>query len=289
MKKDKEISNAKRAEVLVQALPYIKKHAGSTIVIKYGGNAMINEDLKDQVMQDVVLLNAIGIKVVLVHGGGPEISSMLKKVGIESKFQDGLRVTDKDSMEIVQMVLSGKVNKSLVNLLSQRGARAVGLSGVDSGLIKASFKDEKYGYVGNIDSVDKTLIDDLLVKGYIPVISSIGAGKNGEIFNINADTAASSIAKALKADRLIMMTDVAGIMRDKDDTDTLIAELTIKEAEELKKQGIINQGMIPKIECCIEAIQNGVSKVIIMNGTIPHSMLMELFTKEGAGTLIKAN
>ncbi len=284
---ENNISNAGRAEVLVQALPYIKRYAGCTIVVKYGGNAMINDGLKHQVMQDVVLLNAIGIKVVLVHGGGPEISQMLTRVGKKSEFLDGLRVTDGESMEIVEMVLAGKVNKSLVGLLEHYGGRAVGISGMDAGLIEADFKDRKYGYVGKVVSVNPVIIRDLLEKGYIPVVSTIGFNKNGEIFNINADTATAYIAGSLGADRMIMMTDVPGILKDKDDRGTLIQELTVEQAGELKEKGIISQGMIPKVECCVTAIGAGVQNVVIMDGTIPHSILMELLTDEGAGTLIR--
>ena len=279
--------NAERAEVLVQALPYIKRYAGCTIVVKYGGNAMVNEELKHQVMQDVVLLNAVGVKVVLVHGGGPEISQMLTRVGKKSEFLDGLRVTDGETMEIVEMVLAGKVNKSLVGLLEHYGGKAVGISGMDAGLIEADFKDKRYGYVGKVISVDSTIIRDLMEKGYIPVVSTIGYSRKGEIFNINADTATAYVAGALKADRMIMMTDVPGILRDKNDRSTLIQEITVSQACELKAEGVISLGMIPKVECCITAIEKGVENVVIMDGTIPHSILMELLTDEGAGTMIR--
>ncbi len=282
----KEFSNLQRAEVLTQALPYIQKYNGKLVVIKYGGNAMINECLKQQVMEDIVLLHLIGVKVVLVHGGGPEINELMAKLGKKAEFIDGLRVTDKETVDIVQMVLAGKVNKTLVNLLEMKGGKAMGISGMDGRLIQAEFKDQRLGYVGKITGVNIAPVTDLLEKGYIPVISTIGCDKNGNAFNINGDTAAAFIAGALQAERLIMMTDIAGILRDKDDPTTLIPSMTVSEAKDLYKQGVISGGMIPKVDCCIEAINEGVRKVIIMDGTVPHSILMELLTNEGAGTMV---
>ncbi len=283
---DNHFSNAERAEVLTQALPYIKKHTGKIVVIKYGGNAMINEQLKQQVMEDIVLLWLIGVKVVLVHGGGPEINELMNKLGKKAEFVDGLRVTDKETVDIVQMVLAGKVNKTLVNLLEMKGGKAMGISGMDGRLIESEIKDERLGYVGKITKVHITPVLDLLEKGYIPVISTIGCDKQGNAYNINGDTAAAFIAGALQAQRLIMMTDIDGILRDKDDPSTIIPHLTISEIEELKGEGIISGGMIPKVDCCIEAIHKGVKNVVIMDGRVPHSILMELLTDEGAGTMV---
>ena len=282
-------SNSERAEVLTQALPYIKKFNGKIIVIKYGGNAMINEHLKEQVMEDIALLWLVGVKVVLVHGGGPEISEMMSKLGKEPVFVDGLRVTDKETVDIVQMVLAGKVNKSLVTLLQMKGGHAVGLSGIDGGLIEAKVKDERLGYVGKITKVRPQPITDLLEKNYIPVISTVASDRDGNVYNINGDTAAAYIAGALGAERLLMMTDIAGILRDCKDPDSLITEITVDEAKKLHEEGIISGGMIPKVDCCIEAIAKGVKNVTIMDGRISHSILMELFTDEGAGTMVKAN
>lgn len=279
-------SNAERAEVLVQALPYIKKYNGKIVVIKYGGNAMINENLKEQVMEDIVLLWLIGVKVVLVHGGGPEISELMDKLGKKPEFVGGLRVTDKETVDIVQMVLAGKVNKTLVNLLEMKGGKAVGISGMDGRLIEAQMKDEKLGYVGEITKINIAPINDLLEKGYIPVVSTVGCDKQGNIYNINGDTAAARIAGALEAENLIMMTDVAGILRDKDDTSSLIPEVTVSGAKKLYDDGIVSGGMIPKVDCCIEAINRGVEKVIIMDGRVSHSILMEILTDEGAGTMV---
>ncbi len=275
-----------RAEVLTQALPYIKRYVGKTIVIKYGGNAMIDESLKAQVMEDIVLLWLIGVKVVLVHGGGPEINELMGKLGKKPQFVDGLRVTDKETVDIVQMVLAGKVNKTLVNLLEMNGGRAIGLSGMDGKLIEASVKNEKLGFVGEITKVHIEPILDILEKGYIPVISTLGCDEKGNTYNINGDTAAASIAGALSAERLIMMTDVAGILKDKDDPNSLIHEISIAEAEALFKEGAISDGMIPKVNCCIEALKKGVKNVIVMDGRVPHSILIELLTDEGAGTMI---
>ena len=281
------LSNAERAEVLVQALPYIQKYAGKTVVIKYGGNAMTSEILKQQVMQDICLLQLVGVRTVLVHGGGPEISEMMAKVGKEPVFVDGLRVTDRETMDIVQMVLAGKVNKTLVNLLETQGGKAMGLSGMDGRLIEAAMKDERLGYVGKITKINIDPVQDVLDKGYIPVISTVGCDREGNTYNINGDTAAACIAGALNAQRLIMMTDVAGILRDKDDPSTLIRELNVDEAVGLFRQGVIAGGMIPKVDCCIEAISMGVEKVIIMDGRVPHAILMELLTDAGAGTMVE--
>ena len=279
-------SNMERAQVLTEALPYIKHYNGKIVVIKYGGNAMINEDLKQQVMEDICLLWLIGVKVVLVHGGGPEISQTMKKLGKESVFLNGLRVTDKETVDIVQMVLAGKVNKSLVNLLQIKGGHAVGLSGIDGGIIEAKMKDERLGYVGEITKIRTQPITDLLEKNYIPVISTVASDRQGNTYNINGDTAAAYIAGALHASRLIMMTDIDGILRDKDDPSTLIRQLTVSEAKGLYDEGIISGGMIPKVDCCIEAIEKGVKTVVINDGRVPHSILMELLTDEGAGTMV---
>ena len=286
---DNHFSNAERAEVLTQALPYIKKHTGKIVVIKYGGNAMINEQLKQQVMEDIVLLWLIGVKVVLVHGGGPEINELMDRLGKKPQFVDGLRVTDKETVDIVQMVLAGKVNKTLVNLLEMKGGKAMGISGMDGRLIESEIKDERLGYVGKITKVHISPVLDLLEKGYIPVISTIGCDKQGNAYNINGDTASAFVAGALGAQRLIMMTDIDGILRDKDDPSTIIPHLTIDEIEELKGEGIISGGMIPKVDCCIEAIHKGVKNVVIMDGRVPHSILMELLTDEGAGTMVSNN
>ena len=283
---ENELTNMERAEVLTQALPYIKKYSGKIVVIKYGGNAMINEQLKQQVMEDIALLWLIGVKVVLVHGGGPEISETMKRLGKQAQFVNGLRVTDKETVDIVQMVLAGKVNKTLVNLLQMKGGHAVGLSGIDGGIIEAVMKDEALGYVGKITRIRTQPITDLLEKNYIPVISTVASDRQGNTYNINGDTAAAYIAGALNAERLIMMTDIAGILRDKDDPSTLIPALTVNEAKQLFDEGVISGGMIPKVDCCIEAIGKGVKHVVIMDGRVPHSILMELLTDEGAGTMV---
>ena len=279
-------SNAERAEVLTAALPYIKKYSGKTVVVKYGGNAMINEELKQQVMEDIALLWLIGVKVVLVHGGGPEISQTMKRLGKEAVFIDGLRVTDKETVDIVQMVLAGKINKTLVNLIQMKGGHAVGLSGIDGGILEAKVKDERLGYVGEVTKVRPQPIMDLLDKNYIPVISTVAGDRQGNTYNINGDTAAAYLAGALGAERLIMMTDIAGILMDKDDPATLIPQITVSEAKKLYDEGIISGGMIPKVDCCIEALEHGVNNVVIMDGRIPHSILMELLTDEGAGTMV---
>ena len=281
-----QFTNFQRAEVLTQALPYIKQYVGKTVVVKYGGNAMIDEQLKQQVMEDIALLWLIGVKVVLIHGGGPEISDMMKKLGKQPEFVGGLRVTDKETVDIVQMVLAGKVNKTLVNLLEMKGGKAMGISGMDGRLIEATVKDERLGYVGKITKINIKPVEDLLERGYIPVISTLGCDREGNAYNINGDTAAAYIAGALNAKRLIMMTDIAGILRDKDDPATLIPHVTVDEAKALYDEGVISGGMIPKVDCCIEAIEKGVQKVIIMDGRVPHSILMELLTDEGAGTMV---
>lgn len=281
-----EFSNKQRAEVLTAALPYIKKYSGKMVVIKYGGNAMINEQLKQQVMEDIVLLWLVGVKVVLVHGGGPEINQTMEKLGKQAVFVNGLRVTDKETVDIVQMVLAGKVNKDLVNLLQVKGGHAIGLSGIDGGVIEAEIKNQALGYVGQITKIRTQPITDLLEKNYIPVISTVASDRKGNVYNINGDTAAAHIAGALGAERLIMMTDIAGILQDKNDPSTLIPHITVKEAAELCDEGVISDGMIPKVECCIEALEHGVENVVIMDGRIPHSILMELFTDAGAGTMV---
>ena len=280
-----DLSNAQRAQVLVEALPYIQKYYNKIVVIKYGGNAMINEELKEAVMGDIVLLSLIGVKVVLVHGGGPEITDMLSRVGKKTEFVDGLRVTDKETVDIVQMVLAGKINKNLVNLLQCKGGKAIGLCGIDGHMIKAVPKKVELGYVGEITDVDVTPILDVLEKGYIPVVSTVGCDDEGNSYNINADTAASRIAGELQCESFISMTDIAGILRDKDDPSTLIPKITVNEAPKLFEEGIISGGMIPKIECCIDAIHRGVNKVFIIDGRIPHAILIETLTDEGIGTM----
>ncbi len=283
-----EFSNAERAEILTQALPYIKRYVGKIVVVKYGGNAMVNEALKEQVMGDIVLLQLIGVKIVLVHGGGPEISELMEKLGKKPEFVDGLRVTDKETVDIVQMVLSGKVNKTLVTLLAARGGHAIGLSGMDGSMITAKIRDPRLGYVGKVTDVNIKPVTDLLEKGYIPVISTVGSDHDGNAYNINGDTAAAFSAGALGVERLIMMTDIDGILRDRNDPASLISELTVEEVDELTKSGVISGGMIPKVECCLEALQEGVKNVVILDGRVPHSILMELLTNEGAGTWIHA-
>ncbi len=279
------ISNSDRAKILVHALPYIKKYSGKILVVKYGGNAMINEELKSSVVNDIVLLNLIGVKVVLVHGGGPEITDMLKRVGKESKFVDGLRVTDEETVDIVQMILAGKISKSLVNQIQCSGGSALGLSGLDGHMIKAEMKDPRLGYVGKITGIDPTPILDVLEKGYIPVISTLGCDADGNVYNINADTAAAKIAGALDAESLIILTDTPGILRDKDDPSSLISHITVAETEKLIDDGVIVGGMIPKVECCTTAIESGVKSVFIIDGRVPHSILIETLTDEGIGTM----
>ena len=278
------------AEVLVEALPYIQEYAGKIIVVKYGGNAMINEDLKQSVIEDIVLLNLVGIKVVLVHGGGPEISEMLKKTGKESKFVKGLRYTDRETMDIVQMILCGKVNKNLVSLFEKAGGHAVGLGGMDGGLFKAiqlvDPDGTEYGYVGDIKEVNEKVVLDVLNEGFIPVVSSVAAGMDEETnYNINADTAAEKLAVALKAKKLILLTDVCGLMRDPKDDSTLIPRLKVSEVPALIKEGVISGGMIPKVDCCVEAVRQGVERANIQDGRVPHSILVELLSNDGVGTM----
>ena len=283
---ENHFTNAQRAEVLTTALPYIKKYSGKVVVVKYGGNAMINEQLKQQVMEDITLLWLIGVKVVLVHGGGPEINDLMQRVGKVPEFVDGLRVTDKETVDIVQMVLAGKVNKDLVKLIQSKGGHAVGLSGIGGGILEAEVKNEALGYVGRITQVRTKPITDLLENHYIPVISTVAADHLGNTYNINGDTAAAVIAGALGAERLIMMTDIAGILADKDDPSTVIPRITVTEAKKLYDRGIISGGMIPKVACCIEALDKGVGVVVIMDGRVPHSILMELLTEEDTGTMV---
>lgn len=284
-----EITNAQRAEVLTQALPYIQKYYDKVVVVKYGGNAMINEKLKEQVMEDIVLLHLIGVKAVLIHGGGPEITETLNRLGKESVFHNGLRVTDKETADVVQMVLAGKINKSLVNLLEMKGGRAVGLSGIDGRMLECEPKDKALGFVGKIRKADVTPITDLLEKGYIPVVSTVGCDKKGNVYNVNADTAAAYIAGAMGAARLILMTDIAGILEDKNDPYSLIREIDVAGAAALSEKGMISGGMIPKVECCKDAIGRGVKKVIILDGRVPHALLLETLTDEGAGTMFVAD
>jgi len=283
-----DISNTDRAKVLVQALPYIQKHAGRTVVVKYGGNAMINEDLKDAVMSDIVLMQLVGINVVLVHGGGPEISGMLQKIGKESKFVDGLRITDSETIDIVQMVLAGKVNKDLVQLLESHSGRAIGLCGLDGGLLKAEklISKDDLGFVGEITKVNTDIISHATANGYVPIVATVAGGENGEVYNINADVAAARIAAELRAEKLILMTDIRGLLRDKDDENTIIPVINVSDVPSLQNQGIISGGMIPKIDCCVEAVRRGVESAVIIDGRIPHSILIELFSDEGIGTML---
>ena len=279
------VTNAQKAQILMNALPYIKRYSGKIVVVKYGGNAMVNEELKRTVMGDIVLLNLIGVKVVLVHGGGPHIKEILNRVGLESKFLNGLRVTDAETMKIVQMVLDGQVNKDLVNLIGSMGGNAIGLCGLDDQMIKVTKQSEELGFVGKITSVDVEIIKDNLDKGYIPVISTIGTDTKGQAYNINADTAAAEIAGALNAECMLSMTNIDGVLKDKDDPTSLITDITVEQAENLEKEGIIAGGMIPKVQCCTDAIQGGVKRVFIINGTVPHAILIELLTEEGLGTM----
>ena len=280
-----EINNMQRVQVITEALPYIKKYYNKIIVVKYGGNAMINEELKEAVMGDLVLLALIGIKVVLVHGGGPEITDMLAKIGKKSEFVNGLRVTDKETVDVVQMILAGKINKNLVNLIQNKGGKAIGLCGIDGHMIEAEQLDEALGYVGEITNVNVEPILDVIDKGYIPVVSTVGCDKEGNTYNINADTAAARIAGELQAECLISMTDIEGILRDKNDPSTLISRIYVSDAPQLMKEGIISGGMIPKVNCCIESIRRGVKKVFIIDGRVPHSILIETLTNEGMGTM----
>ena len=275
-----------RANALVEALPYLQEYNDKVVVVKYGGNAMTNETLKQAVMQDIVLLSLVGIKVVLVHGGGPEINAMLKKINKQSEFVNGLRYTDEETIDIVQMVLAGKVNKDLVQLLQRAGGRAMGLCGLDGDLIKAKQLNPDLGFVGDITEIDPDSINTALNNGDIPVVSTVASGKNGEVFNINADTAAARIAAEMGAANLILLTDIKGLLEDKDDDSTLIRVVGVSEVPYLKNQGIISGGMIPKIDCCVEAVRRGVKKTNIIDGRIPHSILIELLTDIGAGTMI---
>lgn len=280
-----DISNAQRARVLVHALPYIQDYNGKIVVVKYGGNAMVSEKLKDSVIRDICLLQLIGVKVVLVHGGGPEISDMLAKLGKESKFVDGLRVTDQETVDVVQMVLAGKINKTLVNLIELKGGSAIGLSGLDGHMIEAAVKDPALGFVGEITKVNIKSILDVIDKGYIPVVSTIGCDNEGHVYNINADTAAARIAGELGAESLIAMTDIAGILQDKDDPSTLLSSIKVGELPQLIADGVIQGGMIPKAECCRSAIEWGVNRVFIIDGRVPHAILIEMLTNEGIGTM----
>ena len=277
-----------RANVMVEALPYLQKYNNKVVVVKYGGNAMTNDRLKQAVMQDIVLLSLVGIKVVLVHGGGPEINDMLKRVGKESRFVNGLRYTDEETIDIVQMVLAGKVNKDLVSMLESHEGKAIGLCGLDGNMIEAKMLNPDLGYVGEITDIHPEIIQNALDNGYIPVISTIGRGEDDTVYNINADTAAARIAAEMKAPSLILLTDIKGLLEDKDDENTIIRTVGVSEVPYLKKQGIISGGMIPKIECCVEAVRRGVKQANIIDGRIPHSILIELLTDIGAGTMIVA-
>ncbi len=277
-----------RANVMIEALPYLQKYNNKVVVVKYGGNAMTNDKLKHAVMEDIVMLSTVVIKVVLVHGGGPEINDMLKRIGKESKFVNGLRYTDEETVDIVQMVLAGKVNKDLVSMLESHGGTAIGLCGLDGNLIEAEQLDPDLGYVGEINAVNPKIIQNALDNGYIPVISTVGRGKDGTVYNINADTAAARIAAEMGAPSLILLTDIKGLLEDKDDENTIIRTVGVSEVPFLKKQGIITGGMIPKIDCCVEAVRRGVKQANIIDGRIPHSILIELLTDIGAGTMIIA-
>lgn len=284
-----DITNSIRSKVLIDALPYIQKYNNKIVVVKYGGNAMTNNELKEAVMSDIVLLSLIGIKVVLVHGGGPEINDMLKRLNIESKFINGLRYTDKDTIDVVKMVLSGKVNKELVSLLQEHNGKALGLCGIDGQMLLAEKKqsDVDLGFVGEIKKVNVQPIVDALNNGYIPVIATVGVGEDAQTYNINADTASSRIASELGAENLILMTDIVGLLRDKDDVTTLIPSVNVSEVPFMKRQGIISGGMIPKIDCCVEAVRRGVKRTSIIDGRVPHSILIELFSSQGIGTQFK--
>ena len=289
---DTQLNAELKAKILVEALPYIQKYYGQTVVVKYGGNAMINEELKDAVIHDLVLLNLVGVKVVVVHGGGPEISEMLKKIGKESKFVNGLRYTDRETMDIVQMVLCGKVNKDLVTLLEKAGGRGIGLGGMDGGLFQARRLTDRtgtdYGYVGDIVDVDPSPVIDVLEQGYIPVVSTVAQGVDDETnYNINADTAACKLAVALKAKKLILLTDVRGLMLDPDDESTLLTNLKVSEVPKLMRDGVIKGGMIPKVDCCVEAVRKGVDQANIQDGRVKHSILIELLSKVGVGTMFQ--
>ena len=281
-------SHAQQAQTLVEALPYIQKFTGKTIVVKYGGNAMISEELRRAVMSDIILLHLVGIRVVMVHGGGPEINDMLKKIGHQSKFVDGLRYTDETTMDVVQSVLCGKVNKNLVAQLNRLGGQAIGLCGMDGQLFQAECLDEKYGLVGRITGVNPAPVETALLNGYIPVVSTVAQGVDADTaYNINADTAAAQLAVALGAEKLILLTDIRGLLRDPKDEETLIHVLQTYEVKELMETGVISGGMIPKIECCVDAIEGGVERVHILDGRIPHSILIELLSDKGIGTMLK--
>ena len=284
--KTKSLPNRDRARILAHSLPYIQKDVGKIVVIKYGGNAMIDEDLKREVMQDIALLNAIGIRIVLVHGGGPELTNTLKQLGKESRFVGGLRVTDEDVIDTAQMVFAGKINKSLVNRLQSFGSKCMGICGIDSRLLEARIKDPALGYVGEIVNVNIEPVLDLLEMGYIPVVSSLACDADGNVYNVNADTAAAAIASSAGAENMIMMTDISGILMDKDKPDTIISDLSLEEAKKLQYSGVISGGMIPKLECCVNAVESGVKSVVVLDGRVPHAILMEMLTDEGAGTLI---
>ncbi len=289
---DTKLDPELKARILVEALPYIQKYYGQTVVVKYGGNAMVNEELKDAVIHDLVLLNLVGIKVVVVHGGGPEINEMLSKIGKESKFVNGLRYTDRETMDIVQMVLCGKVNKDLVTLLAKAGGRGIGLGGMDGGLFQAKrLTDHEctdYGYVGEIIEVNPSPVTDVLEKGYIPVVSTVAQGIDDDTnYNINADTAAAELAVALRAKKLILLTDVRGLMLNPDDDSTLLTNLKVSEVPKLMRAEVIKGGMIPKVECCVEAVRRGVDQANIQDGRIKHSILIELLSKVGVGTMFK--
>lgn len=279
------MDNSQRVEVLIHALPYIKKYSGKIIVIKYGGHAMVDEEIQKQVMSDIILLTLIGVKVVLVHGGGPEITQMLNQLGKETKFINGLRYTDEETVEIVQMVLAGKINKNLVNIVNSLGGHAVGLCGIDGQMIVSKSIGEEYGFVGDIVNINDEILYDLLDKGYIPVISSLGCDKDGKVYNINADTVAARLAGKVNAESLISMTDICGILKNQNDKDSLISSIAVSDAPQLIREGIISGGMIPKVDCCIEAIRRGVKRAFILDGTVPHAILMEILTDEGIGTM----
>lgn len=281
-------SHAQQAQTLVEALPYIQKFTGKTIVIKYGGNAMISDELRKAVMSDIILLSLVGIRVVVVHGGGPEISAMLKKIGHESHFVDGLRYTDEETMDVVQSVLCGKVNKNLVAQLNRLGGQAIGLCGMDGAMFQAEQLDAKYGLVGRITGVNPEPVENALMTGYIPVVSTVAQGVDADTaYNINADTAAAKLAEALGAEKLILLTDVRGLLRDPKDEETLIHALHTYDVPALIAQGVISGGMIPKMECSVEAIHGGVERVHILDGRIPHSILIELLSDRGIGTMLK--
>ena len=281
-----------QAGILIEALPYIQKYNGKTVVIKYGGNAMINEELSEAVMSDIIMLSLVGIRVVLVHGGGPDISEMLKKTGKESRFVDGLRCTDEETMDIVQMVLCGRVNKNLVSAINRKGGNAIGLCGLDGSTIQArkyqAPNGNDYGLVGEIVRIDPELIQNAIEKGYVPVVSSVAQGVDEETsYNINADTAASELAVALKAEKLILLTDVKGVLRDPEDDSSLISEMHPEDVPGLVEEGVITGGMIPKVDCCVKALRGGVRRTHILDGRVPHTILIELFSHKGIGTMIR--